>query len=117
MQIQVNTDRNIEGGQALKDEVRGTISAAIGRFEERITRVEVHLSDRNSAVKGGGADMRCVLEARPAGMNPISVSHEAATLDQAVAGATDKLEKTLQRNLDRLGRTKGRTPYGGEDPA
>jgi ribosome-associated translation inhibitor RaiA len=115
MQIQVNTDRNIEGGQEFKEEVRGTLAGALERFSDRITRIEAHLSDGNSAVKGGGDDMRCVLEARLSGMNPISVRHQAATIRQALAGATDKLEKTLQRSLDKLNRTKGRTPYGGDE--
>lgn len=115
MQIQVNTDRNIEGSQELKEQVRGVVASAVDRFSDRITRIEVHLTDENSGAKGGADDMRCVLEARLAGMQPLSVRHEAATLEQAVAGAADKLEKTLERNLSRLNRTKGRTPYGGDE--
>lgn len=87
----------------------------LDRFSDRVTRIEVHLSDTNSGAKGGSDDIRCVLEARLAGMNPISVRNRAATPEQAVAGAADKLEKVLQRNLDRLSRTKGRTSYGGAE--
>jgi ribosome-associated translation inhibitor RaiA len=117
MKIQVNTDRNIDGTERFKDEVRGVIASAVDRFSDRLTRIEAHLSDDNSSVKGGGDDMRCVLEARVAGTNPLSVSHNAATLEQAVAGAADKLEKVLQRNFDRQGQAKGRTSYGGAETA
>jgi ribosome-associated translation inhibitor RaiA len=117
MQIQVNTDRNVEGGEKLKEEVRGVITAAVDRFSDRVTRIEAHLSDDNSSAKGGGTDMRCVLEARIAGSNPLSVSHAAATLEQALAGAADKLEKVLQRTFDRRGDVKGRPSFGGAETA
>ncbi|MBR9990578.1 MAG: HPF/RaiA family ribosome-associated protein [Gemmatimonadetes bacterium] len=115
MQIQVNTDRNVEGTQAFEEEVRTMIARTLDRFSERVTRIEAHVSDSNSGAKGGGADIRCVLEARLAGMNPISVRHQAATPEQAVAGATEKLEKMLQRTHDRLNRTRGRTSVGGAE--
>jgi ribosome-associated translation inhibitor RaiA len=115
MKIQVNTDRNVPGGEELKERVRDVVTGAVGRFSERLTRIEAHLSDDNSSAKGGGDDMRCVLEARIAGANPLSVSHAAATLDQAVAGAADKLEKVLQRNFDRQAQGKGRTSFGGAE--
>jgi ribosome-associated translation inhibitor RaiA len=117
MKIQVNTDRNVEGTERVKEEVRGMIASAVDRFSERLTRIEAHLSDDNSSAKGGGDDMRCVLEARIAGASPLSVSHSAATIEQAVAGAADKLEKVLQRNFDRQGQVKGRTSYGGAETA
>jgi hypothetical protein len=46
--------------------------------------------------------MRCLLEARLAGLQPIAVSHEAATLQEAVAGAADKLKRSLDSSLGRL---------------
>ncbi|HSJ25190.1 MAG TPA: HPF/RaiA family ribosome-associated protein [Longimicrobiales bacterium] len=115
MKIQVNTDRNVHGGEQLKDEVRQVVGATLDRFSDRLTRVEAHLSDDNSSAKGGADDMRCVLEARVAGANPMSVSHSAATLKEAVAGAADKLETVLQRHFDRQGQVKGRLSYGGAE--
>jgi ribosome-associated translation inhibitor RaiA len=114
MQIQVNTDRHIEGGEELKARVRDVVGRALDRFGERITRVEVHISDVNSGVRGGSDDIRSRMEARLAGLRPLSVTHHAATVDQAVAGAADKLQTTVGRSVDKLQRTKGRTPMGGE---
>ncbi len=102
MHIQVNTDSNIEGNEQLAQQVEAAVKDALDRFSAQITRVEVHLSDENSDKKGGAEDKRCLLEARLAGLQPIAVSDEAATLDQAVEGAVEKLKRSLDSTLGRL---------------
>jgi ribosome-associated translation inhibitor RaiA len=102
MKIQINTDSNIAGNDQLRQEMDTLLRGALDRFSEKITRVEVHLSDQNSDKKSGVEDMRCLLEARLAGLQPIAVSHEAATLQEAVAGAADKLKRSLDSSLGRL---------------
>jgi DNA-directed RNA polymerase specialized sigma24 family protein/ribosome-associated translation inhibitor RaiA len=101
MHIQVNTDRHIEGSAKLVEDVERVVQQALGRYGDRITRIEVFLSDENSSQKFGGSDKRCVIEARLGGVRPVSVSHQGSSLDQAIGGATDKLEKTLKRTLGR----------------
>jgi len=64
--------------------------------------VEVHLSDENSDRKGGNDDMRCVMEARLEGRQPIAVTDQAATLDQAVRGDANKLARLIESTLGRL---------------
>jgi len=113
MQVQINTDKNIEGSEQLTQEVQATVEATLGRFGEQLTRVEVHLSDENSH-KSRGDDKKCVMEARPAGMQPVAVTHVAATLDQAVDGAAEKLERLLDSTFGRLNNPKGRTSYSGD---
>ena len=103
MKIQINTDSNIAGDDQLRREVETLLRDALGRFSEKITRVEVHLSDENSDKKPGVDDMRCLLEARLAGLQPIAVSHEAATVEEAVDGAAEKLKHSLDSTLGRLG--------------
>jgi len=78
------------------------VESALSRTSDHITRVEVHLSDENSNKKGGNDNMRCVMEARLEGRRPIAVTREAATLDQAVDGAADKLSRMIESNLGRL---------------
>ena len=102
MQIQMSTDGNIEGHEALATQVSSVIESALSRFSDHITRVEVHLSDENSEKKDGNDDMRCMMEARLEGRQPIAVTHQAATLDQAVDGAADKLSKLIESTLGRL---------------
>lgn len=102
MLIQVNTDSNIEGDNALTQEVETVVRETLDRFSEHITRVEVHLSDENSADKAGANDKRCLLEARLAGRQPVAVSDQAPTVAQAVAGAADKMKRMMVSTLGRL---------------
>jgi hypothetical protein len=48
MQIEISTDSNIEGREELATHVKGVVESTLNRFSDRITRVEVHLSDVNS---------------------------------------------------------------------
>jgi hypothetical protein len=99
MQIQINTDRNVSGHQDVADRIEDLVRSAIGRFSDRITRVEVHISDQNSAAKGGSNDLRCVMEARVAGLRPIAVSNDAPSVDEAADGAARKMQRSLESTL------------------
>src|ERR1039458_5649719 len=79
MQVQINTGHNIEGNEALN----------------------AHLSDENGD-KSGPNDKRCVMEARLEGRQPVAVTHQAATLDQALEGAAHKLTRLIESTLGRL---------------
>ena len=107
MQIQINTDHNIEGHEALTTRVRKTVENALSLISDGITRVEVHLSD-GSSHKSSQNDKRCVMEARLEGRQPIAVSHQAMSLDQAVDGAADKLNRLIESTLGRLRDQKSR---------
>ena len=100
MQIHVNTDKNIEGSARMSAYFTDTLHDALARFEDQITRVEVHLSDENG-VKEGSDDKRCLLEARLKGLKPVVVSNYAENLDIAVSGAIDKLIKSLETAIDK----------------
>ncbi len=101
MQIQTNHDRNIAGSEGLSAKANTIVEAALARFSEQITRVEVHLSDENGA-RGGVDDKRCVMEARLRGHQPIAVTHHAATVELAMDGAADKLKQSITSTLGRL---------------
>lgn len=101
MQIQVNSDNHIQSSIRLEEWVRTTIESTLERYEEDLTRVEVHLRDENGD-KPGPHDMRCQLEARPKGHQPVSVTHKADTLEQAIDGAAEKLEHALEHLFGRL---------------
>jgi len=108
MQIQINTGHSIEVHEALAAEISGVVESALSRFSDHITRVEVHLSDENSDKKVGHDAMRCIMEARLEGRQPIAVSHQAETLDQAIDGAADKLTRLIKHTLGRLCDQKSR---------
>lgn len=104
MKIQINTDKNIPGHEADAHSVETILEHALARFSDQITRIEVHLSDENSAAKSGMVDKRCLLEVRLAGRQPTSVSDQAQTVDQAVRGAAHKMVSSLESELGKLGK-------------
>ncbi|MDX2191826.1 MAG: HPF/RaiA family ribosome-associated protein [Gemmatimonadales bacterium] len=100
MQVQISGDSHITADDTLVRDVEGVLTEALGRFGERITRVEVHLRDEN-AHKAGPADKRCLLEARLSGRPPVAVHHDAATIPQALDGAVQKLQRSIESQLGR----------------
>jgi ribosome-associated translation inhibitor RaiA len=99
MLIQINTDDNIDHSDGLMEGIEATVRDVLDRFADQLTRVEIHLSDENSDKKGGSTDMRCLLEARLAGFQPVAVTEEAATVEQAVEGAVRKMRRSLDSTL------------------
>jgi ribosomal subunit interface protein len=101
MKIQINAGHNIDVHEALAAEVRGIVESTLSRFDDSIMRVEIHLSDENSAKKVGHDTMRCVMEVRLKGRQPIAVTHQAATLDEAIDGAAEKLTSLIEHTIGR----------------
>src|SRR5690606_23820275 len=99
--IHVNTERHRRGGGSLEERVQAMVRDAVSHLSDRITRIEVHLSDENSE-RSGDKDKRCMLAARVGGLRPIAVTHQAETLALAIDGAAEKLERTLESTLGRL---------------
>ena len=119
MQILLNTDSNITGREELASYVSATIEGRLARFSDYLTRIEVHLADE-SAGRITGADQRCMLEARPAGHEPIAVTAHAATIDEALSAAITRLDTVLGRETDRRDHHKGSESIrtgSGEDSA
>ncbi len=101
MQIHVSTDSSIEGGAGLAAHVTTVVTGALDRFTGRISRVDVHLSDENGD-KTRPDDKKCLLEARIDGRTPSVVSHNANTVDEAVTGATHKMQRVLDTTFAKL---------------
>ena len=94
MNIQINTDHNIENREAQVVHFTSVVENALSRISEHITRVEVHLNNEVSH-KGGKSNKYCMIEARLEGRQPIAVNHQAVTMHQAVDGTTDKLIRLI----------------------
>lgn len=101
MQIQINTDKNIEGREALAEEVKAIVETALSRVNEQVTRIEVHLSNGDAASRGL-VEMRCMMEARLEGRQPVAVTDQATTVMEAVSGAASKLARLLESTLAKL---------------
>lgn len=101
MQIQINTDKNISGTTSLTDKLTEDLKNELRNFEDRVTRLEVHLSDQN-AQKSGEDDIKCTIEARIEKLKPIAVTAYHGTIEQAVSLATDKLLAALNSALGKI---------------
>ncbi len=101
MLIQVHTDHNIESGDELTRHVEDEVEGALESHLDRLTRVDVHLGDE-SAGRKTGADMRCMIEARPASHEPVVVTAHAPTVDEAVGDAVEKMQHLLGSLFGRL---------------
>jgi len=113
MNIYLNTDNHIQATDNLRTEVDETLTQILGRFEDRLTRLEVHLADVDGSKKHGEADKRCTLESRPAGLKPLTVTAEGPNLTQAVRAAAEKLKSALESALGKLSNQKGSVSMAG----
>ena len=116
MQIQFNTDESVDGREALGRHAEDVVQKVLGRFSDEVTRVEIHLSDINGQ-KAGENDKRCLMEARVAGRQPVAVTELANTLHQAIDGAAQKMKRSLDSTLGKLGDHKRKAATPGSDDA
>jgi hypothetical protein len=105
--IQIHTDNQVEGDDGeRRAQLEEQVRQRLARFEARITDVEIHVSDANGA-RGGPADLRCSLEARVSGLQPIAVTDEGTNLDRAVLAAAKKAVRALDHQLGKLNGHRG----------
>ncbi|UPQ79798.1 HPF/RaiA family ribosome-associated protein [Flavobacterium azooxidireducens] len=101
MQIQYNISNIGDEDQRIVERLDDLFNSNLSRFTEKITRLEVHLTDENSH-KDGQNDKRCMLEARIAGVQPIAVTSQASSFDEATKIASGKLKNKLDTIFDKL---------------
>lgn len=101
MTIQINTDKNVSVHEAYDNQLEALLTDELSRFNEHLTRLEVHLSDENGN-KEAQDDKKCLIEARIKGKQPIAVSALGNTYDLAVNSAIDKLTTSLNTILGRM---------------
>lgn len=99
MLIQINAG-DVQSSDALETKVNDEVHSALKHVESSITRVEAHLRDDNSH-KHGGDDKRCVLEARIAGMKPLTVEESSDDLYKSIHLAAQKLGRAVTHTLEK----------------
>ena len=107
MQVQVNTDDHIHGGESLAQWITDESKSRLNRFQDHITRLEVFLTDLDAG-KSGANDTRCRIEARGTGRQPVPVTDEADKMANAFIGAVDKLARAVDADLGRVKDRNGR---------
>ncbi|WP_435416946.1 HPF/RaiA family ribosome-associated protein [Parerythrobacter aurantius] len=96
MQIQFNSDSSVMGTSNVAERIARHVRDRLARFDDRLTRLEVHVSDANGR-KGGADDKSCTIEARPRGGRAIGVTARAADVDAAARKAAATLAQRLER--------------------
>lgn len=101
MKVQVNTDKHIEGSVRLQNYIDEKMGHALKHFGDRLTRLEVHLSDQNGD-KPGADDIQCRVEVRPKGLQPLIVTARNANVDFAINDAIEKMKAALTTIFGKL---------------
>ena len=105
MQFQFNSDSSVMGTENVAERIEANLRQKLARFSERLTRLEVHVSDEN-ARKGGSDDKTCTIEARPRGGKPIGVTAHANKVDDAARKAAATLAQRLERHFGKESKHK-----------
>ena len=77
------------------------IKNELARFDEIVTRIEVHVSDENGN-KSTPNDKKCVIEARVEKKKPIAVTATADSPEKAFFEALEKIQRVLDTTLDKI---------------
>ena len=101
MKVLINISKQVDVAENAQQHWEEDIHQTLERFNKWITRIEVHVTDENSKAKGGSDDIRCLMEARPANHQPISIEVRAGSAGQAVREGIDTLERRLDTMLDK----------------
>lgn len=105
MQFQFNSDNRVKGDARVAAQIEALVRGTLDRVSDRLSRVEVHVADVNGPRRG--EDIRCTVELRPVGMQPISATDTASSVEAAVKSATDKALTTYSRQLGKQTTRKG----------
>ena len=77
------------------------IKNELARFDEIVTRIEVHVSDENGN-KSTPNDKKCVIEARVEKKQPIAVTATADSPEKAFYEALEKIQRVLDTTVEKI---------------
>ena len=77
------------------------INSKLKRFADKISRIEVHLSDQNSQ-KESTDDIQCKIEARIEGLQPILAIGKSNTKEKAFNDAINKMKAALDTVIGKM---------------
>jgi ribosomal subunit interface protein len=100
MKIQINLGKNLGVHDGLEEYFSGELEKSLTRFADRIISIMVHIEDENS-LRSGPKDKRCLIEVRPANLQPIAVTEHSDTVPKAFVNAMDKIKRMLANTYDK----------------
>lgn len=105
MFVQIKTDNQIKTDADANERLERRIREKLKRYEQRLSHVELHVSDANGSK--GGTDKRVSLEVRPTGHAPIAVHADSHRVETAVTAAVHKVERALAHAIGKQKDSKG----------
>ena len=105
MDFQFNSDNRVEGTDAMAEQAEARTRERLARFEGRLTRIEVHVRDIDGTTDGAEG-IEAVIEARPAGGQPVAVTDRGAKPEAAINGALKKLVMRLDSDFGKADRVR-----------
>jgi len=102
MIIQVNTDNHTEGKEELNTYITNLVKEKLQRFDNQLTRIEVHLSDENGGGKAGADDKKCNIEARLENLEPVFASSQSDELSKAIHDCLQKIKRGIEHQIDKV---------------
>ncbi len=91
--------RGVELDEGVRDHIERRLTFALSRFEVRLLKVTVHLTDNNGPK--GGIDKSCLIVARLRGVEDVVVEVIDSDCVVAIDRATSRIGHTIGRALER----------------
>ncbi|CCQ16961.1 putative uncharacterized protein [Rhodococcus sp. AW25M09] len=101
MDIHIRTDNNVDITAQLRERIEGDVVNTLDRFSDHLTRLDVSFRNE-SAGRETADDIRCMVEARPAGQEPVTVTASTGRIATAFSEALNKLDTLLTHKFGRL---------------
>lgn len=99
MHIEINAADGIERSEALDQHIRERLERVARHHGRHLTQIIVHLKDTNA--RKGGVDKLCSMEARPAGLDPVTAHAQDTDIYVSVRDAAEKLDRAIEHRLGR----------------
>lgn len=103
--VQFNSANDVNGDDAVNEAISASLRSKLSRFEPRLTRIEVHFSDENGP-RSSSDEIRCMIEARPKGSGPVSVTGTGTNVEQAASVAASKMVSLLDSQFGKADRVR-----------
>ncbi len=101
MDIIINTDHSLDSSDKMISYFKEEITKELKNFSDIITRVELHITDENGP-KTNLDNIKCKIEARLKGRQPLVVSGKADKVEKAISSCTSKMKSVLNTKVGKL---------------
>jgi len=106
MDFQFNTGNKVDGHARMDAHFETRFRERLDRFAPRLSRIEVHVRDTDGTRREGPDGIEAVIEARPYNGDPLTASDRAATPEEAVGSALQKLVARLDATFGKADRVR-----------